>query len=281
MKTRMRTLRRTIKKTKPGPICVDDKMDEDKDENAAEDDKENKAKGSEDGGEEAEEKDEKDENKEKEEKEGDEEENGKEDEPMEIVTEDLDVWTVENVGDVGNGEPLFANFAHEDWALMSLRFEFHLLLHAFRNDMEDPDRQAFHESHLLFYHNRYFRKECNPKWYGLSSSTALVEMLKDTIELNPKSILEPMLSEDTPLDNFVKLTEDERRERQRRIDMGDDSAALNLTRPAQRTGGGGHDKGRGGKGGYNDRGGATWNRDAGSRGGYNDRAGGGHSGGSQ
>jgi hypothetical protein len=221
--------------------------------------------------------------KEKEEKEEKEEEEKEEAAP--IVTEDLDVWTVQDVCDVGNGEPLFANFGHEDWTLLSLRFELHLLVHAFRHDMDDPERASFHEQHLMFYHNKYYRKECNPKWYGCSSATALLQMLKDTIEMNSKSsILENMLSDDTPLENFIRLTEDERRERQRRIDAGDEDAALNISRPqgsasrshydnnkGRSSGGKGYERGHGkpdhGRGGYSDRGGG---RDS-DRGGHSSR----------
>jgi len=35
---------------------------------------------------------------------------------MEINVEDIDVLKVEDVCDLGNGEPLFANFTYEDWA---------------------------------------------------------------------------------------------------------------------------------------------------------------------
>jgi len=234
----------------------EEKKDDEKAEGAEKEDKE-----MEDGGEEK-----KDEEKveEKVEDEKKEEEKEKEPEAPEIVTEDLDVWLVQDVNDVGNGEPLFANFSFEDWTLLGLRFELHCLVHAFKRDMNDPDRPSFHETHLMFYHSKYFRKDCSAKNFGCSTDKALLEMLRDTIELNPKSILEPMLSDDTPLDNFVKITEDERRERQRRMDAGDESAALNIMRPppSDRNQAYGA-KGRGGKGGgYNDRGGSAGKGDS-------------------
>merc|ERR1712113_1073884 len=74
----------------------------------------------------------------------------KEEEP-EFDEDEVDVLTV-NVDDIGNGKPLFANFEYEDWTLLGLRYEFHLLLHAFRRDVDDVDRQSFHESHLDFYY---------------------------------------------------------------------------------------------------------------------------------
>merc|ERR1740121_3143546 len=60
-------------------------------------------------------------------------------EPMDINAEDLDVFAVDDVTDIGNGEPLFANFVYEDWTLLSLRFELHLLAHAFKHDLADPE----------------------------------------------------------------------------------------------------------------------------------------------
>lgn len=56
------------------------------------------------------------------------------------------------VKDIGTGEPLFCNFGFEakgvrsrsrmlqDWALLSLRFELHLLAHSFLHDCGDPER---------------------------------------------------------------------------------------------------------------------------------------------
>jgi len=67
-------------------------------------------------------------------------------EPKEIDMEELDVLSVEDVMDVGNGEPLFANFAYEDWTLLSLRYELHLLLHSFKKDLNDPDRTSWRET---------------------------------------------------------------------------------------------------------------------------------------
>jgi len=49
----------------------------------------------------------------------------------------VDIMSVDNVCDVGNGEPLFSDFAFEDWALMSLRFEFYLLVKSFKRDVND------------------------------------------------------------------------------------------------------------------------------------------------
>jgi len=151
-------------------------------------------------------------------------------EPMDIDVETLDAFVVEDVTDIGNAQPLFSNFTSEDWMLLSLRFECHLLCHAFRHDLNDSDRPSFIASHLGFYYHKYFKKQCDLKAYGLTETTELIELVQDTVELTASSIFETQLSEDTPLDNFVRLTEDARRDRQLRIDSGDESAKLKFQR---------------------------------------------------
>merc|ERR1712008_39150 len=151
---------------------------------------------------------------------------------MQINAEDLDVFSVEDVMDVGSGEPLFAKYAYEDWALLSLRVELHLLIHAFRHDLGDPERASFHESHLSFYYNKYYKLPFRVNNFGVEKLEDLIDMVKDTAEISGKSCLEAQLSDDTPMDNFVKLTEDHRRDRLRRLDAGDETAQLKFARPA-------------------------------------------------
>jgi len=183
--------------------------------------------------------------------------NGNDEKPkMQINAEDLDVFSVEDVMDVGSGEPLFAKYAYEDWALLSLRVELHLLIHAFRQDLGDPERTSFHESHLPFYYNKYYKLPFKVKNFGVDKLEDLIDMVKDTAEISGKSCLEAQLSDDTPMDNFVKLTEDHRRDRLRRLDAGDETAQLKFARPApaapvQQRSAGGQQGGswRGGQGG--------------------------------
>lgn len=65
--------------------------------------------------------------------------------------------TVADILDIGDGEPLFANFALEDWILLSLRFELFVMARSFAKDAGDPERAGIHESHIGFYYNKYFR----------------------------------------------------------------------------------------------------------------------------
>merc|ERR1740121_506506 len=150
-----------------------------------------------------------------------------EDATIDLDMDGLDVYAVEDVLDIGNGAPLMADFEYEDWALLSLRFELHLLVQAFKHDLADPERTAFHESHTPFYYNKYFRKPFNVKSYGVESLAQLVPHLEDTLEIEQKrSTLESLLEEDTPMDCFVRLTEGDRQERQRLKDAGEVTESL-------------------------------------------------------
>jgi len=147
---------------------------------------------------------------------------------------EVDIFGVQNVGDIGSGEPLFAKFEFEDWALLSLRAELDLLMQAFEKDVNDPERPGMHESHLTFYYSKYFQKAITPKLYGVDSNIELSEFVKDVVIVSKETgILEPVLKADQrgSHDIFVKLTEESRRQRQRRMDAGDDTAKVNFLRP--------------------------------------------------
>jgi len=147
----------------------------------------------------------------------------------------VDIHTVEDVLDIGEGEPLFAHFAFEDWALMNLRFEMAMLMSAFSQAVVDPDRPGVHEAHLTYYYNRYFRKPLNVKYFGANNSVELCELIKDVVTVLDNGILRPTLTEEQLInqDIFVRLTEEDRRERQRLIDAGDESIRLKLSVLAQ------------------------------------------------
>merc|ERR1712113_1101477 len=98
-----------------------------------------------------------------------------EDEEEETVDFDgLDVFEVEDVNNVGGGMPLCKNFSQEDWAMMSLRHELHLLTHAFRKDVNDDERVGIHLDHIAFYYNKYYRKTISPNDYGVESFEELL-----------------------------------------------------------------------------------------------------------
>lgn len=101
-----------------------------------------------------------------------------EDEEEEVV-EEVDVSSVENVMDVGNGSPLFKDFALEDWALLQLRYEFYTMQRAFTMDVHDQDRHGIPEPHLGFYYTKYFKKTLNPSHFSVKSSAELAMLVKD------------------------------------------------------------------------------------------------------
>merc|ERR1712039_16103 len=89
--------------------------------------------------------------------------------------------------------------------------------------------------HLAFYYNKYYKKAFSYKNFGVSNYTELAELIKDSVDLNAtNSCLEVQIDDAAPVDNFIKLTEDQRRDRLRRIDAGEESAILKFIKTADR-----------------------------------------------
>eukprot|EP00811_Abedinium_folium_P027199 NODE_4094_length_1938_cov_3.127002.p1 GENE.NODE_4094_length_1938_cov_3.127002~~NODE_4094_length_1938_cov_3.127002.p1 ORF type:complete len:454 (+),score=153.46 NODE_4094_length_1938_cov_3.127002:276-1637(+) len=152
-------------------------------------------------------------------------------EEVEIV----DVMAVADVLDIGGGEPLCSRFEFEDWCLISLRAELHLLLHGFRRALDDADRPSFSEEHLPFYYQRFFKKPFEMQLYGnATSAAAVIAFARDVAVVGAKGLLEAKLQDDRSLDVFMRLAEDNRRDRCRRMEAGDETAALKFTRPSQK-----------------------------------------------
>jgi len=168
------------------------------------------------------------------------EEENKEEEPapMEVEEEDpedevdfdgVDIFGVEDVCDLGGGMPLFKDFIYEDWAMMSLHFELHLLAHAFAKDVNDPDRPGILLEHLPFYFNMYYKKQLSPRAFGVETVKDVVDMAADAVKATDKGTLESLLAEDMEsLHVFVQMTEEARRFRKYKLDLGEESAKLKL-----------------------------------------------------
>merc|ERR1712187_780988 len=87
--------------------------------------------------------------------------------------------------------------------------------------------------HLSFYYEKYFKKEFSLDNFGMKAFADFVEIIKDVVQVGDKNaLLEPQLAIDTPLANFVRLTEEHRRDRVRRVDAGDETANLKFKRQA-------------------------------------------------
>eukprot|EP00930_Biecheleria_cincta_P025118 TRINITY_DN1791_c0_g2_i1.p1 TRINITY_DN1791_c0_g2~~TRINITY_DN1791_c0_g2_i1.p1 ORF type:complete len:794 (-),score=208.88 TRINITY_DN1791_c0_g2_i1:36-2144(-) len=156
---------------------------------------------------------------------------GGEEDPMAKI----DIFSVEDVNDVVDGEPLYANFGPEDWALLQLRCELYLLQDCFRKDADDPDRLGIPEGHLNYYYQKYFRKTLQPQAFHLKSNSELVAIVKDTVSVSGSPpVLINQLSADVEVDTadiFLKFTEEARRERKRRLEAGDETVKLKYTPP--------------------------------------------------
>jgi len=149
----------------------------------------------------------------------------------EMEREDQDIFGIDDVCASKEGAPLFCNFTFEDWALLSLRFELHLLLHAVRR--EAGDKGGISPRDLASQYTKYYKKSLDPKNYGAESVEDIIELVKDTAIIGMRSkVVEPMVSHDLESNGiFVKLTEDNRRDRKRKIDAGEESAQLKFPRP--------------------------------------------------
>lgn len=146
-------------------------------------------------------------------------------------SDEVDIFSVTDVADIGEGVPLFSEWTHEDWALLTLRYQFATLALAFKVDCNDPDRDGIPSDHINFYFNKYHNAGVTPKTYGVANVAELVNLIKDTASIKD-GVLSCGLTEDLDsLDIFVKLTEEHRRERQRRIDAGDETARLKIEPP--------------------------------------------------
>eukprot|EP00929_Paragymnodinium_shiwhaense_P061079 TRINITY_DN304_c0_g1_i1.p1 TRINITY_DN304_c0_g1~~TRINITY_DN304_c0_g1_i1.p1 ORF type:complete len:941 (+),score=359.93 TRINITY_DN304_c0_g1_i1:73-2895(+) len=151
----------------------------------------------------------------------------------EFDEEDVDVMTTENIDDMGNGKPIYHAFQYEDWRLLALRHDLHLMLHAFRKDVNDADRESFHQKHLTHYFRVYYKEFFDVKNFACKDLAELLELIPENVTLDEEtSFLKVVLPEDTPLEKFIRLTEEHRRDRQRSIDAGDEGARLKF--PAAR-----------------------------------------------
>jgi len=154
-----------------------------------------------------------------------------EEEPIDLAT--VDIFGVDDISDVGNGMPLFNEFGQEDWTMMALRYELHLLAHAFRRDAADPDRPGIHVDHIAFYYQKYYKRSLVLKDYGVETFQQLVDLVHDTVYMSSKSVLVTLIDEDLESPAvFAKLVEEARRFRQFQLALGKEEAALKLA-PSQ------------------------------------------------
>merc|ERR1712190_682953 len=99
-----------------------------------------------------------------------------------------------------------------------------------RKQMDDPDRIVIPEAHFSFYYQKYFKKQISPRAFSVANINEVLSLVKDTIELENGSF-EPRLAvtDESDLTIYIRATEDARRERQARIDAGDETAKLQVS----------------------------------------------------
>lgn len=171
----------------------------------------------------------KEEKEEKEEEAAPMEESEEEPEEAPLDLETVDAFSCEDITDVGNKVPLFRDFHFEDFAMMTLRFEIHLLVHAFSQDSKDEDRKNIHVDHLAFYYQKYYGKQLNFNSYGVNTVAELLALINDCIVVTTKSCLESLVPAELESNAvFAKITEAARRHRLLQVDMGEESARLKV-----------------------------------------------------
>jgi len=138
-------------------------------------------------------------------------------------------------------------FSDEDWMLAQLRVEMHLMLHAFRKDVNDEERSAFPAIHFGHYYHVYTGKDFNVvlKMFNagdLENLTKLVpEVCKHTKDimidqfalqshdgplLKDYDLIVPALEEELDIQELIALTDVSRQIRSDRLDAGDERSAL-------------------------------------------------------
>merc|ERR1711920_225406 len=91
-----------------------------------------------------------------------------------------------------------------------------------------------HLDHLDFYYKKYYKKSLVAKSFGVSTLKELTDLVNNVVFVTDKDVLESQLAED--MENFqifVMLTEQERRDRNVRLDLGDEKARLKITHQSQ------------------------------------------------
>lgn len=145
---------------------------------------------------------------------------------------DIKGMTIDDIHNIDSkSTPIYANFKYEDWLLLQWRLEMHFLAHAFALDVEDSDRPGIPEEQLAHYYSIYYKVKCDPGKLACDNLQKVFKLLKlPGLELTDKGgkskILCSGADKDTSLKDFIIGVESYRRDRNRRIDAGDESAQL-------------------------------------------------------
>merc|ERR1719476_198935 len=106
-----------------------------------------------------------------------------------------------------------------------------MLQAAYKHDVADDDRPGVTDEHFAFYLTKYHRKTITPKAWGVETLQDVFKLVKDTVLMENDVLAAASTLKITAEDDiahFLKLAEENRRERQRRIDAGDETARLKI-----------------------------------------------------
>lgn len=152
--------------------------------------------------------------------------------PEELNADETDVFLIKDILEIGTGLPLFAYFELEDWALLKVRMQLHLLLHTYRRDVDDIEIVSFHEAELDMHFQRHFAKAFDFKQFAMKTFGDLADIIKDTLTIDKNTgHLQSHLAEAGPLLLLVQHVEAQRRVRKQLTEAGDESACLKFPRP--------------------------------------------------
>jgi len=115
----------------------------------------------------------------------------------------------------------------EDWMLAELRMQLHTLCYAFKEDVEDKERESFSADFVAHYFKLYAPPghSFHHSTYAARSVNEVLELIKDTIALD-QNMLIPQLKQEADFDAFIQNTELAREERLNLIGAGDEGARL-------------------------------------------------------
>jgi len=148
----------------------------------------------------------------------------------ELLKDEAQIFEATNICDIGDAKPLASNFGFEHWTMLALRFELHLLVHAFKRDSKSG---TLVQDQVAFYYNKYYSKMLTPSNYGLQRIDDVLNLIDNTVVTVDRVVESQLTDELHSNDIFLRLAEDDRQVRQRRVDSGDTSAILRVVeRPA-------------------------------------------------
>merc|ERR1719446_1749123 len=83
--------------------------------------------------------------------------------------------------------------------------------------------------HLGFYYNKYYGQYLDFRTFGRETMEDLVSLARDVVYVNEDKVLASMLDAEIEYPQvFVKIAEEGRRHRALLLDLGDESAKLNI-----------------------------------------------------